>query len=114
MSEALYAWYEGLSVGDSEQLWNVYITIENHPVMLICPPIGEYPGTDFLSLNGDHTATWEELMQMPEPHKTKFLKLRVLLPADDTIEIDGLGHVDADQWVAISVDELDLDSDKML
>lgn len=112
MSEALYAWYEGLPDGDSQQLWGVYITSDHF--MLICPPIGEYPGTDFLSLHGDHTATWEELMQMPEPYKTKFLKLRVLLPAYGTIEIEGLGAVDNDQWIKVPVDELDLDSDNVL
>ena len=82
--------------------------------LLICPPITEYPGAPWLPINSYHVATWEELMQMPEPYKTRFLKLRVLLPADDTIRVEGLGRVDADQWIFVSVDELDLDSDKML
>jgi hypothetical protein len=104
--EALKEWWDALpeaSYANQNTHWR--IADPRHDIFM-SPPVNDYPGPWVFPIGKDNrkAATWDDMMRMPEPYKTAFLKLRILMPTDEQIDIKGVGSVDYDQWLWFAED----------
>lgn len=103
--EELNQWWDALPPASRQNRYTHWRVADPRTDIYMSPPIDDYPGDVApIGEEGRKDATWDDMMRMPEPYKTAFMKLRVLMPTDTQIDIEGLGSVDYDQWLWFAED----------
>jgi len=101
--EELNQWWDALPPASRQNRFTHWRVADPRTDIFMSPPINDYPGNVHpIDERLRKAATWDDMMRMPEPYKTAFMKLRVLMPTDRQIDVKGLGSVDYDQglWFA--------------